>query len=174
MRKHVGLVGAVVVSAACALAIAGCGSRSKSGQTSTSGSEATSQAAQSVEETTSAVPSSKYAVTIDGARLISDYEGKPAVAVDYTFTNVSDEDATSMAVALNAEVYQGGTECEMAFTVDEDTGGYMKKVKAGASVPVTMVYALNDTTTEVEVEVKELFSWDDTVLAHEVFSLSAE
>lgn len=174
MRKHVGLVGAVAVSAACALAIAGCGSRSKSGQTSTSGSEATSQAAQSVEETTSAAPSSEYAVTIDGARLISDYEGKPAVAVDFTFTNVSDEDATSMAVALRPEIYQGGTECEMGIAMDVDTGGYMKKVKKGASVPVTLVYSLNDATTDVEVEVKELFSWDDTVLAHEVFSLSAE
>ncbi len=172
--------GLAIVSAVCAVAVAGCGSKAQtSAQASATTDSApasaaasgTEQSASSSTSQESAASNSKYAVTIDNARLVADYEGNPAVAIDFTFTNVSDEDAASMAVALNPEVYQGGTECSIAFTVDEDTGGYMKKVKKGASVPVTMVYSLNDTTTDVEVEVKELFSWDNTVLAQKVFSL---
>lgn len=159
--------GTCVVAMACMLALAGCGSRGKSSSQGT-----TTESEPAPQEEAAPAEASKYAVTIDGARLVEDYEGNPAIAISYTFTNVSDEDATSMAIAVHPEVYQGGTQCETGITMDVDTGDYMTKVKAGSSVPVTLVYKLRDTQSDVEVEVKEMFSWDDTMLAQASFSLS--
>lgn len=160
--------GIYALAMACVLALAGCGSRGKtSSQAATAENEPAPQ-----EEAAPPAEASKYAVTIDGARLVEDYSGNPAIAIDYTFTNVSDEDATSMAVAVYPEVYQGGTQCDTAIAMDIDTGGYMSKVKAGSSVPVTLVYELRDTENNVDVEVKELFSWDDTMLAQASFVLA--
>lgn len=179
MRSFGKRSGTLAIAMALALACAACGSKNASGTGETSAPAASEEASAAPEEASAAAeepaaeaPTSDYAVTIDAARLISDYEGNPAVAVDYTFTNVSHDEATSMAVAVHPEVYQGGAQCETAFTMDVDTGGYMQKVKAGASVPVTLVYKLHDTSSDVEVEVKEMFSWDDTLLAQRTFSLA--
>lgn len=172
MRSFGKRSGTLAIAMALALACAACGSKGASGTGETSAPAAPEEASAATEEPAAEAPTSDYAVTIDAARLISDYEGNPAVAVDYTFTNVSHDEATSMAVAVHPEVYQGGTQCETAFTMDVDTGGYMQKVKAGASVPVTLVYKLHDTSSDVEVEVKEMFSWDDTLLAQRTFSLA--
>jgi hypothetical protein len=39
-----------------------------------------------------------------------------------------------------------------------------KEIKAGKSVKVDIAYTLNDTTTDVDVEVSELISLDDNVV----------
>lgn len=115
----------------------------------------------------------KYQVTINGYRLVSDYDGAPAIAIDYTFTNVSDDSPTSMQLATNITVYQDGVECEDAFFAEDNSeDGYSNKVKAGVSVDVTRVYKLQNTTSDVEVEVAQLFSWSSDLLAYEVFHLS--
>lgn len=165
---------ATVVSALLVLALVGCGSSASSSGASTEagGEEQQSQEASTQEAAPQEekAPESKYAVTIDGASVTADYEGKPAIAINFTFTNVSDEEATAMATAAYVEVYQGGVQREVAFATDVDTSGYTNKVKAGSSIPVTLVYEL-DGTEDVEVEVKELFSWDNTVLANATFSV---
>ena len=40
----------------------------------------------------------------------------------------------------------------------------MKDIKKGASLEVEVAYELNDSTTDVEVEVSELFSFSDKVI----------
>ena len=113
----------------------------------------------------------KYAVTIDGAQLTTDYDGKPAAIVTYTFTNNSDEEE-SFATACSADVYQNGVECQMAMGVegDYDSGTYMQKVQPGATNQVQLAYQLQD-TSPIDVKVEELFNFEDVVLAEKTINL---
>lgn len=110
----------------------------------------------------------KYSVVIDSCRLATDYEGKPVVIVKYIYTNVSNDTPTSFMVAFDEGVYQNGVGLNETFMVD-DSAGYssdnqMKEIKAGATLEVEVAYDLNDTTTPVEVEVKELISFSDKTI----------
>ena len=134
--------------------------------------EAEEEAAEEADEGPSIATDSKYAVTINGFHLTEDYDGAPAIAIDYTFTNVSDDSPTSMDLATTITVYQDGLECERAYFADDDGDNGSSKVKAGKSIDVTLAYKLQDTTSDVEVEVAELFSWSDDLLAYEVFQIA--
>ena len=117
----------------------------------------------------------KYSVAIDSCRLAEDYSGKPVVIVKYVFTNVSDEDAASFMVAFDEEVYQNGVGLNNAYVLD-DSANYSadnqtKEIKKGATLEVEVAYELNDTTTDIEVEVKELFSFNDKKLT-KTFSIA--
>ena len=143
------------------LALVACGG-------SSDGSDGSSEEPAAAEE--QQAPESDYAVTIDGSRMGTDYEGNPCIIVDFTFTNNSDE-ATSMAVAANIEVYQDGVELDTAICTDIDTSNYMNNVKTGASIPVTMAYSTTS-TSDVEVEVYDFTNFtEDVQLASQTFSV---
>lgn len=114
-----------------------------------------------------ATTDSDFAVTIDGSSAAKDYEGKPAIVVDYTFTNNSDK-ATSFMVAVTAKAFQQGVELEMAVSTDVDNASGMKEIKPGATIKVQEAYVLAD-ESEVTVEVKELFSLSDDLIATQTF-----
>lgn len=146
----------------------------ESGMTSASASAETAagdaaasepQAAEQSEPTEAA-----YGVTIDGCRVTEDYEGNPAAVITYTFTNNSDE-ATSFMVALYPKVFQNGVELDTAIGSDWDSNKYTSDVKPGSSTTVEIGYALED-MSDVTVEVEELLSFSDTILAEQTFSLS--
>lgn len=148
-------------------------------QTAESEPEASSSAEEEAEEPAeeasdgpSIATDSKYSVTINGYELTEDYDGAPAIAINYTFTNVSDDNPTSMDLATNITVYQDGLECERAYFASDDGDNSSSKVKAGKSIDVTLAYKLVDTTSDVEVEVGQLFSWNDDLLAYEVFKIA--
>lgn len=109
----------------------------------------------------------EYLVDIKSARLSEDYEGKPVVVITYGFTNNSDE-AASFYLAFEDKVYQNGVGLEKAYILDDDDpyddGNQMKDIKTGASLDVEVAYLLNDAETDVEVEVKELFSLNDDMV----------
>ena len=110
----------------------------------------------------------KYSVVIDSCRLATDYEGKPVVIVKYIFTNISDENAVSFSATIDDTVYQSGIGLNGSYFVD-DSANYssdnqMKEIKAGATLEVEVAYELNDTTTPIDVEVKEYFSFDDKTI----------
>jgi hypothetical protein len=115
----------------------------------------------------------KYAVTIDGSRLIEDYEGNPALVVELTFTNNSDEPANFM-FAAHAKAFQDGIELDsMMFTLntkDFDAKNSMKDIKPGKSIGVQQAFLL-DGDEDVEVTVTKLISFDDTPLASAVISV---
>lgn len=154
----------------CVLGLSGCGSSSTEtpqaeAETST-GTVATDDAEteEEAEPEEAAAPDSDYAVTIDGARLSTDYEGNECVIVTYTWTNNSEE-TTSAAAAVYAKVFQNGVQCETAFvTEDIDSTNYSNDVRPGTSVSYEIGYEISD-HSEIEVEVSELFSLDDTLLA---------
>lgn len=123
---------------------------------------------QAAVETTVGNSIGKYAVEIDSCRLAKDYEGKPVVIVKYLFTNVADDNAVSFMVAFDDAVYQGGVGLNSAYFL-KDSAKYSsdnqtKEIKKGATLEVEVAYELNDSETDVEVEVKELFSFDNKVI----------
>ncbi len=115
--------------------------------------------------------SADYVVTIDSATQTTDYEGKPALVVNYTFTNNSEKDA-SFLVATSAKAFQDGVELDLAIVSDGsvDSGSTMNDVKPGATTTAQLAYSLTS-TSEVTVEVSELFSFDDTLLATKSFTV---
>ena len=139
--------------------------------------ENVSQGTGSVEESDKSDDSSigDYSVVIDSCRLAKDYEGKDVVIVKYIYTNVADEDATSFMTAFDETVYQNGVGLNESWFVDDsanyNSDNQTKEIKKGASLDVEVAYELNDTTTDIEVEVKELFSFDDTTVT-KTFSIA--
>jgi len=110
----------------------------------------------------------KYTVVIDSCRLAKDYAGKEVVIVKYVFTNVSDDNAVSFMFAFDDAVYQDGVGLNQSYILDDSAkfsaDNQTKEIKKGASLEVEVAYELNDSTTDIEVEVKELFSFDDQTL----------
>ena len=116
--------------------------------------------------TTAANAIGKYSLDIDSCRLVTDYEGKPVVIVKYIFSNVNDDNPASFYLTFEDHVYQNGVGLNEAYILN-DSANYssdnqMKEIKKGASLEVEVAYELNDTTTEIEVEVEELFSFDNS------------
>lgn len=143
----------IAAAFAAPVVLTGCGS-----ETSDAGSAAEEQ----VEEV-----QSDFAVTIDGSTLTTDYEGNPAMIVDYTFTNNSEE-ATSFFAACDVKAFQNGVQLEIAAVMDDLGNGYMAEIKPGATTQARLAYALTD-SSDVSVEVSELFSFDDVMLAEATF-----
>ncbi|MDD6478497.1 MAG: DUF5067 domain-containing protein [Oscillospiraceae bacterium] len=130
-------------------------------------SETTDQGKGSADSVASDSNLGEYTVEIKSCRLAKDYEGKAVVIVKYGFTNNSDE-ATAFYTAFEDEVYQKGVGLNGAYVL-ADSANYnsdnqTKAIKKGASIDVEVAYELNDNTTDIEVEVKELFSFDDSVV----------
>lgn len=155
-----------LVAATSPLALAGCNGSDAGDDAPAAEQPAEEQTEQPAEEKAS----SKYAVTIDGSTVTTDYEGKPAIIVDYTFTNNSD-DATSFAVACSQKAFQNGVQLETAVVLDDLGNGYLAEIKPGATTSARMAYSLAD-ESDVTVEVTELISFDDTILAEATFPVA--
>ena len=106
-----------------------------------------------------------YSVIIDSCRLAKDYEDEPVVIVKYKFTNEKDDDSASFMLAITDNVYQNGVGLNKAYILDDsanyNSDNQSKEIKKGASIEVEVAYELNDTETDIEVEVKELISLSD-------------
>lgn len=108
-----------------------------------------------------------YNIEIKSCRLATDYEGKKVVIVTYGYTNYS-ETATSFMTAVTDTVYQNGIGLNKAYVLN-DSANYSednqtKEIKKDASLDVEVAYELNDETTDIEVEVKEWISFNDSVV----------
>ncbi|MBE6796933.1 MAG: DUF5067 domain-containing protein [Ruminococcaceae bacterium] len=108
-----------------------------------------------------------YSVVIDSCRLAKDFEGDNVVIVKYKFTNNAD-DAAAFYLTFDDAVYQNGVGLNEAYVL-KDSANYSadnqtKEIKKGATLDVEVAYELNDNTTDVEVEVKELFSFSDKTI----------
>lgn len=105
-----------------------------------------------------------YSVEIKESRITKTYDGKPVIVVTYGFTNNS-ENPTSFCTAFEANAYQGGIGLNESFGVDMDdpytTDNQFKEIKTGATLDVDVAYELNDTETDVEIEVEEFLGWTD-------------
>ena len=156
MKKVGALILAALLVAAFVLFALGSGS---SGEDTDLGTGDTAQ------EDPSAGEIADCTVNIDSCRLAKDWEGKAIVIVKYVFTNNKDEDQ-SFFLAFEDNVYQNGVGLNSCYMVD-DSANYSsdnqtKKIKKGATLEVEVAYELNDATTDIEVEVEALFSFDDS------------
>lgn len=172
MRKiqalgHGMLVVALAAAVAAPLALTACGGGASEPQAD-AGASAGEQAQEAEPE--EEAPASDYAVTIDGSTVTTDYEGNPAMVIDFSFTNNSDE-ATSFAVACSQKAFQNGVQLETAIVMDDLGNGYMAEIKPGATTQARLAFSLAD-ESDVTVEVSELFSLDDTILAEATFSVA--
>lgn len=115
-----------------------------------------------------------YQVEIKNARITEDYEGKPVVVITYGFTNNSDNPA-SFGVAIEDAVFQNDIGLnEALFLNDNDSyssDNQIKEIKTGASLDVEVAYELNDSESDIVVEVKELFGWNDDIVTR-TFSIN--
>lgn len=129
-----------------------------------------SEPAEEAEEAPAAADS-EFAVGIDGATQTTDFEGNPVLVVNFTFTNNGEKDANFM-FATSAKAFQDGVELEIAIVTDDtfDSSSALKDIKPGTSLPVQAAYVL-DSTSDVTVEVSELISFDDTLLATKTFTV---
>lgn len=88
--------------------------------------------------------------------------------VKYIFENVSNDTATAFYVAIQDAVYQDGVGLNEAYFladgVEYNSDNATKEIKKGVSIEVEVAYVLNDTTTDIEVEVKEFISFNDDVV----------
>lgn len=110
----------------------------------------------------------KYSVEIESCRITEDYEGKPVAIITYNFSNISDDDPASFMWTFEDSVYQNGVGLNDAYVLSDsanyDSDSQTKEIKKGASIKVQVAYELDDTTSDVEVEVRELISFDDKVV----------
>ncbi|RVU96750.1 DUF5067 domain-containing protein [Coriobacteriales bacterium OH1046] len=159
------------------LVLAGCGSASGSGSKTDADGKADAAQEQQAEQDAApepepepAAPETDYPTTIDGVRLGKDYNGADVAIVTFTWTNNSD-DTTSFAMSVHPKVFQNGIECDSAFMVDDaDNDKYTSDVRPGTTVTVEMSYELQD-LSDIEVEVTELFSFSDEIIASGTYSL---
>jgi len=109
-----------------------------------------------------------YSVVIDSCRLAKDYEGNQIVIVKYKFTNNSNDPA-SFWLSIEDHVFQNGIGLNECYLVS-DSANYssdnqMKEIKKGATLDVEVAYTLNDSTTPIDVEVKELNIFSDKTIS---------
>lgn len=104
-----------------------------------------------------------YGVKIQSCRRAVDYWGEDVVIITCVFTNYG-EDAISFSGALDCSVYQGGIELLESYSVDEISDNQYKDIKKDVSLEVEIAYELNDTTSDIEVEISEWFSLSDKMI----------
>ena len=115
-----------------------------------------------------------YNVIIDSCRIAKDYEGNDVVIVKYKFTNNDDEPASFMW-SLDDSVFQNGIELNRSYFLDNSANysseNMSKEIKTGVSLYIEVAYELNDSTTDIEVEVSELISLNDKTIT-KTFSIN--
>ncbi len=104
-----------------------------------------------------------YKVEIKGCSTTTNYAGKPIAIVTFFYTNNSSE-AAAFDWTFVTHAYQNGIEAENTW-YDDDFGGednQSKEIKTGTTIEVKEAYLLNDTSSPLEVEVGQSFSFDST------------
>ncbi|MCD7873296.1 MAG: DUF5067 domain-containing protein [Clostridiales bacterium] len=102
-----------------------------------------------------------YKCVVKEATVCKDWLGKDAVLITFDFTNNSDQ-AESFDLALQANAYQDGVGLESTFTGKDETDNLIDvEIKPGVTKEVKKAYILRDKSTDIEMEISELFSLTD-------------
>lgn len=107
-------------------------------------------------------------VSVANVTKSKDYDNRPVLLITYDYENIKREDPISFIIAFDDKAYQNGVELNPAIlgknyqSFDKD-GNSSKDLQIGAKIQVTKAYILNDNTTEVKLEVKNLLGTLDEV-----------
>ncbi len=114
-----------------------------------------------------------YSVTICSASVINDYNGSPALAVTYEFTNNSEHNV-SFASAMGVDVFQEGVECKAAVIADAsyNSMGILTQVPPGATNTFQVAYSLRNTVSPVTVYVTDILG-SSGISVQKVFNFKA-
>ena len=103
-------------------------------------------------------------VIIKSSRIAKSYDSKDIIIVTFTYKNLDDE-ATPFYTAVDAKAFQNGVglnECYIAAdSANYSNDNQSKSIQKGASLDVEVAFELNDSTTDVAIEVTEWMSWND-------------
>lgn len=163
------ILAVIIVIGIIAAAAGGGGSDSSGKDSGKSDNTGTSEQNENAQPAEKAEIDTDYPITIDSANVGTDSLGKKVIIVTYTWTNNSDK-AVSFEVALDAKAYQNGIELPVDVFMDDAESYDFRDVKPGTTSTINVAYELAD-TSEVEVEVKELFSLNDDVIASQKFAV---
>ncbi len=96
-----------------------------------------------------------------GSSVGKDVAGNPILIVEYEFTNYKDT-AMSFSMSTNDKAFQNGVECSSAVVSNEiDAKQQLDAVKKDTAYVLKVGYALKDTTTPVELEIKDFLAQND-------------
>lgn len=107
-----------------------------------------------------------FDVQIHDYEIANDYHGEPAILIDFSFTNNSEENA-SVSANLLYMAFQNGVQLEHAYFMDDalyNANDLLKDVQPGSSLDLTVAYSLTSDTAPVEFEISEAFSFNDDKL----------
>lgn len=161
MKKAVKLA-AVVATVALSATLIGCG-----GDSSNEGKD--EQQPEQSEPAKDDNVESDVVVEIIGSKVTEDYEGNPAIVIEYNWTN-NTEEAESFMLATLCKAFQDGIQLESAIIMNDevyDSEASLKEIKPGASLTVYSAYVL-DSESDVTIEVEELFG---ELIAEKTFSV---
>ena len=97
-------------------------------------------------------------LTLEAVIPVKDYEGKDAALFEFTYTNKT-SDGKMPLTEFFMTIYQGGMSLESAILMDAQysdiVGASLKQVRDGASLLYGVAYNLNDTTSDLEMEISD-------------------
>ena len=152
--------------------LAGCGGGDQGPNESTPAAPAPTPSASTAPSQASApaIPGNSCAADLSDCRvelknvtLTDDYEGAPAIIVTYAWTNNSTETTSSMT-SVSCSAYQDGSELGIAVIMDEgayDAEAFMQNIDPGEALDVQAAFVLDNTTSTVEIQLREWNSHKD-------------
>ena len=156
----------VILAVILVIGIAGSGSEGNNSATVSGGTEnggtASSENASSVQNAEKSENNvGKYKVEMKNSRITTNTSGEKILVVTYSFTNNASE-AKSFDYAIDAKAFQNGIALGDVFT-SYGIDGYSfdeqhKEVKPGNSLDVQYAYELNDTKSNIEIELSQWLS----------------
>lgn len=95
-----------------------------------------------------------YAISILDASTTTDYEGKPAIIINFDYQNNSNNNAMFAASVL-CQAYQDGVSLSPAIIINGqyDSESSIKSLQPGAELKVQSAYTLTNTESPVTVEI---------------------
>ena len=172
MKKVIAVLVTLVVATgllcACGVNQAGNEGSNQEQQTQQTQSQATQP---STAETKEAETNSSATCTVEvkDATLVRAYDGKNAIWVNCTWSNLSDK-TTSADSAMKCQAFQDGIELDASLVAQE----YKEKqrdIRPGASLDICYVFVLTSDTSTVEVELTSRS--DHTIVGQKNFELDS-
>ncbi|MDD6484489.1 MAG: DUF5067 domain-containing protein [Clostridiales bacterium] len=167
-QSHKKLLLGVISTLLILTAVAGCSSSVQTSPQQSSQQSASPEPA-AKEDTEAAGESGAlgdYEISILDAVKTTDFEGNPAIVINFDFQNNSSNNAM-FSTAVLCQAYQDGVSLSSAIIINNDVydgEASLKTLQPGAKLRVQKAYTLTSADAPVTVEVKPLISFGDDKL----------